>query len=315
VLNARAGVRAETMSRVAAVMDRVGYRAETPQPRETSRRLRFILPTGANTFMRQLDVQIARAAELVAAQRVFIETIRVDVFDQRILAREIAAAPGEVDGLAVVALDDPRVRGAIDDATGRGLVVVTLVSDVPSSRRRRFVGIDNTAAGRTAATLMGRFLRRQGAVGVLVGSLALRDHAERVFGFGQVMAAEFPECRVLPVRQGRDDNELNAALVARMLRDEPDLAGLYNVGAGNRGIGQGLEQAGREGAVTFIGHELTEHSRRLLLTGTMAAVIGQDAGHEARSAIRVLLAALDSQPMLEDQERIRIDIFLRDNLP
>jgi len=53
----------------------------------------------------------------------------------------------------------------------------------------------------------------------------------------------------------------------------------------------------------------------LLLTGTMAAVIGQDAGHEARSAIRVLLAALDSQPMLEDQERIRIDIFLRDNLP
>ena len=46
----------------------------------------------------------------------------------------------------------------------------------------------------------------------------------------------------------------------------------------------------------------------------MDAVINQDAGHEARSAARLLLAHCWGEPILEDQERIRIDIFIKDNL-
>ena len=51
------------------------------------------------------------------------------------------------------------------------------------------------------------------------------------------------------------------------------------------------------------------------LGGTIDAVINQDPGHEVRSAIRVLIAKADNVPLIESQERIRIDIFLRDNLP
>jgi LacI family transcriptional regulator len=52
-----------------------------------------------------------------------------------------------------------------------------------------------------------------------------------------------------------------------------------------------------------------------LQDGTMDAVINQDAGHEVRSAARLLLAELMGEPVLPDQERIRVEIFLRDNLP
>lgn len=72
-------------------------------------------------------------------------------------------------------------------------------------------------------------------------------------------------------------------------------------------------RAARE--VVWITHELTEHTKRFLVRGTLAAVINQDAGHEARSAARVLLAHCSGEPISPDQERIRIDIFLRDNLP
>ena len=47
----------------------------------------------------------------------------------------------------------------------------------------------------------------------------------------------------------------------------------------------------------------------------MDAVINQDAGHEARSAARVLMAQCEGEAIVADQERIRIDIFIRDNLP
>lgn len=57
-----------------------------------------------------------------------------------------------------------------------------------------YVGIDNVAAGRTAGNLLGRFVGvgRDGRVGIMLGSHALRDHAERLFGFQQVLAAEHP---------------------------------------------------------------------------------------------------------------------------
>jgi LacI family transcriptional regulator len=67
--------------------------------------------------------------------------------------------------------------------------------------------------------------------------------------------------------------------------------------------------------VVWITHELTQYTRRFLVRGTLDAIINQDPGHEARSAARVLLAHCSGEPISPDQERIRIDIFLRDNLP
>ena len=46
-----------------------------------------------------------------------------------------------------------------------------------------------------------------------------------------------------------------------------------------------------------------------------SVIINQDPGHEVRSAVRVLMARADNVPLIESQERIRIDIFMRDNLP
>jgi LacI family transcriptional regulator, galactose operon repressor len=187
---------------------------------------------------------------------------------------------------------------------------------VPSSRRTRYVGIDNSAAGRTVGTLMGRFAgQRKGPIGVIAGSLALRDHAERMFGFQQVIASEYPHLRALPALEGRDDTQRCRQVADKLLKEQPNLVGIYSVGAGNRGIAEALETAGRTREVVFIAHELTDFSRRYLIQGTMAAIINQDPGHEARSAARILLARCTNQPVIDDQERIRIDIFLRDNLP
>ena len=74
-------------------------------------------------------------------------------------------------------------------------------------------------------------------------------------------------------------------------------------------------ESGKADQVVWIGHELTPHTRRFLFQGTMDAVINQDSGHEVRSAARLLLAHCWGEPVLEDQERIRIDIFIKDNIP
>jgi LacI family transcriptional regulator len=318
VVHRRDGVREKTIRRVEAAIAKLGYRpnaAAASLSRNKTWRFAFMLPANSNAFIANLAEQVGRTSDWLTQQNGFIDVMRVDVFNPVTLAKALWDLPSVYEGVAVVALDDARVRAAMDDLVARGVHVVTLVSDAPGSRRANYVGIDNPAAGRTAGSLIGRFLRGQkGTVAIITGSLSLRDHAERHFGFRQVLSAEYPDLIGLPPVEGRDDSARNHEIARALLDQHPDLVGIYNAGAGNEGIAAALSETGRGRDIVWIAHELTGDTRRLLLEGTIAAIINQDPGHEARSAARILLALCTGQLIYPDQERIRIEIFLRDNL-
>ena len=319
VLNGRAAVRPQTALRVEKAIRHLNYQPDRLAARLAKGqeyRFCFVLPEGNNGFMIGLGEEVRAIAAHLASERVHIDLRLTDVFDATTLASTLDSIGDIYEGVAVVALDHPRVREAINGLVERGVAVVTLVSDVPSSKRVHYAGIDNSSAGRTAATLMGRFLGgKKGKVGLIAGSLSLRDHIERRFGFEQVLAQEFPHLAILPVLESRDDWQRVEKVTAEMLTSHPDLIGIYNVGAGTRGIVTALENTGRQKQITYIAHELTDHTRRALVDGTIDVIINQNAGHEVRSAVRVLMAKADRTPLIEAMEHIRIDIFVRDNLP
>jgi LacI family transcriptional regulator len=319
VLHNRAGVRPDTVRRVRETIERNAFQphvAAAELARGRARRLAFVMPSGPNLFMQQIQSYLGEMSTWLSARRLAVEMVATDVFDPAVLAATLESLAGDFDGVAVVALDHPSVRAAINDLVDGGTKVVTLVSDVPSSRRHHYVGIDNIAAGRTAGALVGRLIGpRQGKVAIVAGSQGLRDHAERIFGFNQVMASEFSQLDVLPVLEGRDADERSEHLMMRLLSNHPDIAGLYNVGAGTPGVAKALIDSGREKDVVFVGHDVTVVTRKLLLQGVIDAAISQNPGHEARAAVRVLLALARGEPILSEQENIRIDIVMRDNLP
>src|SRR5450755_3221154 len=319
VLHGRAGVKAHTVERVSAVARRLDYRPDPAAARLARARhqsLCFVLPAADNSFVDLLAEQVHHLRLWLSEQRASATIVNVDVFAPEAVARCLAGLHGRHDAVVVMALDHPQVRAAIDDLVATGSVVVTLVSDVPTSRRSHYVGIDNVAAGRTAASLLGRFVgARGGRIGIVLGSHGLRDHAERLFGFQQVIAAEHPLLKLLAPVEGHDDPAETGPLIARLLKRERELAGLYSIGAGNRGIDAALQASSRADDIVWVCHELTAHTRRALLDGVADAVINQDAGHEVRSAVRVALARLGGERVVAAQERIRIDIFVKDNLP
>ncbi|WFU40597.1 LacI family DNA-binding transcriptional regulator [Bradyrhizobium sp. CB82] len=323
VLHNRPGVRPNTVRRVKDAIERNSFQphvAAAELARGRARRFAFVMPSGPNLFMQQIQSYLGEMTAWLSARRLAVEMIATDVFDAAVLASSLEALVGTYDGIAVVALDHPGVRAAINDLVDGGAKVVTLVSDVPSSRRHHYVGIDNIAAGRTAGALVGRLVGPRsglssGKVAIVAGSQGLRDHAERIFGFKQVLASEFVELSVLPVLEGRDEDERSWQLSARLLAKHPDIVGLYNVGAGTQGVARALMESGRDKQIVFVGHDVTVLTRKLLLQGVMDAAISQNPGHEARAAVRVLLALARGEPILSEQEKIRIDIVMRDNLP
>jgi LacI family transcriptional regulator len=315
VLHGRAGVRAETALRVREAIARHDARSRD-RTGGSSCKIAFVMPKGANIFMQAIRDHVAELSPWLAARRATVETIDADVFNPNALANALDSLAGRYHGVAVVALDHQSVRAAIDDLVAAGVKVVTLVSDVPGSRRHHYVGIDNVAAGRTAGSLVGRFAgERAGRIAIIAGSQSLRDHAERIFGFHQVVSLEHRRLETLNPVEGGDQDEVNENLMTKLLIDYPDLVGVYNVGAGAAGVAKAITDAGREAGLVYVAHDLTAFTRRALLRGTIDAVISQDPGHEARSAVRVLLSLARDERLLVEQEKIRIEIVIRDNLP
>jgi len=129
------------------------------------------------------------------------------------------------------------------------------------------------------------------------------------------MATEHLQRRLLSPIEGRDLLDRTEPLFAGLLKRDPALAGWYSIGAGNRSFQAALLASGRVQHVGSVCHELMPYARRALLDGVADAVVNQDCGHEVRCACRLALARLSGEPVLPGQERIRIDIFLKDNLP
>ena len=137
---------------------------------------------------------------------------------------------------------------------------------------------------------------RPGKVALFAGSLSYRGHEEREMGFRHILAEELPNLTIVELREMLDDREKAYAEAAALLDRHPDLAGIYNIGAGNTGIARALKERGREQQVVFIGHEVTEGTKALLLDGTLDAVIDQNPRVEAREALNLLGRAVRGLP-------------------
>lgn len=320
VLNRRPGVKAATRERVEAAIKQIGFVRDMAAANLAKGRiypLVFVIPRGNNAFLEGLKCEVEQAISRSPQERTSITIRDVPRFDGPSLAAaldKLAADPPA--GVAVVAVDHLMVHDAIARLKDLGVAIVTLVSDLPGSPRDHFAGVDNLAAGRTAGSLMGRFLAgRAGKVAVVAGSMLVGDHRDRLEGFRKSLGELNASLEILPAMEGQDDPDQVHSLVSDCLRRE-NISGIYSLGAGNRGLIRALRDLPpTESRPVVIAHELTPHTRVALQSSLIDAVLNQDAGHEVRSAIRVLKARADGIDVIEGQERIRIDIFLKDNLP
>lgn len=319
VLNARPGVRQATVSKVLEAVEQIGYSrdiAAANLARQRGYTFAFVLPEPTNSFLIGLHEAIRDAMPTAMADRVSIRVCTPTALDPHAVARTVVELQDQaVDGIAIMSAETPQIRDSLIRAAHAGIRTVAMISDLPSTARSHFIGIDGVAAGRTAERLMGQFIGRpSGNILTVAGSMMVRDHLERRLGFDQVIGEDFPGLQTLASLEGRDDAEAVYQVVSNAFRKSRDIVGVYCFGGGASGLLRALSDldVGRE--VVVIAHELTPPTRTALLEGRLDAVISQDVSHVVRSAIRVLRADCDGREIIASQERIRIEIMLKENL-
>ncbi|MDE3026832.1 MAG: substrate-binding domain-containing protein [Paracoccaceae bacterium] len=201
-------------------------------------------------------------------------------------ARRIEAASEGSDGLILVAREHPAVNDAVRGAIGRGVAVVCLTTDLPSSGRTAYVGSDQYASGATAGWMCGRFLPQGGEGRVLfICSVPFRCQQDREQGFRQVLRSEFPHLSIDEKVSSDESVDVIYDAVRRSIAKNGAPAAIYNVSGANLGVGRALEDEGLSRNTIFIGHELNVNSRGLLERGIMDLTISHDFEKEIALAV------------------------------
>lgn len=317
VLNNRPGASAANRQRVMEAAKQLGYLPVVDQVALPSRpaHLEFFLPIGSNAFMIDLAAHIedyAARLPLVASCRIHnLAGIAPGALQAAVENLSLRA-----NGVGVIAVDHPRTRNILREIVEAGIRLVTMISDVPGAPRSAYVGIDNRVAGRTAALLMGRFLGgRSGHLAMVVGSRSYRGHEEREMGFRSVLGEEFPNLAITSAVEINDEPEVSYAATMRALHNEPELLGIYCVGAGRSGVARALREARPQRKPIFICHDLTKETRGYLVDDLLDVVIDQNARLIAEQSVIRLLGSIASSAPYLTRKFIEPRLILRENVP
>jgi LacI family transcriptional regulator len=187
--------------------------------------------------------------------------------------------------------DKPEVVAAVATL---GVPVVTLVTDLPTSARTAYVGIDNRAAGATAAYLVEQWLaERAGDVLVVRGHGSFRGEDEREMGFRAELRARSASRRIVEVVDEEDRAEAVHIGIREMLADNPAVRAVYSLYAGAGGNAAVVDAFDRERRRydVFVAHDLDGENTALLRERRLSAVLHHDLRQDMRRACQAVMQA------------------------
>ena len=286
VLNERGNVSVEMAERVLAAARALDLLRVLPARYRRMLRVEILLARPELPLIERMGAEFAKLAQRVD-RSVIIQRTRLKTDDPELMAEHIDRSQG--DGIVLYAQSHPAIEAAIGRAEASGKAVVTMISDIPRSARLAYSGIDNAAAGRTAAFLIGRMVAGGGHLLVLCNHFSFQSHEARVGGLVASLERQ-PGRFTIEIVEGGDDNDLSERRLRAALARNPETVAIYNAGAANRAVAGVLaDAADRRWPPIFIGHELTRFTRPMLRSGVMTMVIDQNPEQQARFALDVLM--------------------------
>jgi LacI family transcriptional regulator len=291
VLNGRDPVRQVTADRILEAAERIGFRGVTAIRHRVANsrpvgRLGFLLQLPAQREYRMwgdLLAEATRATSLIHGRPVvrFLDDLTPDN-----VAENLMGLSREVDALALVAANHPKINHAVDMLAADGVPIFTLISGLGAQSIAGHVGIDNLKKGRTAAWFIKGLSRQLGRVAVLLGSprYISQDLAEA--GFRGYLREHAPDAVVIHTEATFEDDDKAYRITAKLLREFPDLSGLYVAGGGISGVIAALRENGQSdsGPVVIL-NELTDETRAALVDGVIKVVLSNPATQMAQVAV------------------------------
>jgi ribose transport system substrate-binding protein len=174
----------------------------------------------------------AAAKELTAKHGVPIEVawLTPPTEDGQVQAQRIAQAVNEGASAVLISCSDAgKVNGAINDAVGRGVPVMTFDSDAPDSKRFAFYGVDDIKTGQMVMDELAKQMGEAGSIAILAGNQNAPNLRKRVEGV-KIAAAKYPKIKIVDTFYHIETPQDAAAEVIRVQNAYPQIQGWAMIG-------------------------------------------------------------------------------------
>ena len=218
-------------------------------------------------------------------------------------------------GIILKAPDAPEIIAACYQLVRAGIPIVTLVTDLPGSQRLAYVGMDNRAAGATAAYLVGQWLGdRPGNILVTLSRDFFRGEEEREMGFRGAIRSRYPDRFMVEIDNSDGLDDTMHGLVLAALETDSTISAVYSIGGGNNAIVEAFAAKQRNYSV-FIAHDLDRDNTRLLRGRRISAVLHHDLKQDMRRACYAIMQAHHALPGAAYSWPSNIHIITPYNMP
>lgn len=228
-LNNKPKVSEEMRRRVMETADRMGYKPSRTASSLSRKPIKIgiIIYNTIYSFIQNVEQGAKKAFDHLVDYKVSGDIVIVDTFTQKEKIAQIAMemVAKRYDGIVIV---PPTIETEYDDLLDelkvKGIVVGTAVSDLSVAKRDFSVRNNGIVAGRMAAQTL-HWLAGDAPVALITGYRDSTVHRETIEGFLQYVDSN--PLNFAGIYEHRDDPELAYYLAGQVIRERPDIRGLY----------------------------------------------------------------------------------------
>ncbi|MFN7996580.1 MAG: substrate-binding domain-containing protein [Bryobacteraceae bacterium] len=276
-LHGRKGISESTRQRILEIAKNVGYRpnmaARALSVRRTPLRIGVCIPREIHYYFDQLHQGIAveaQRAELSGVETIWRRTERLGDAEVEKIQDLISMEPSAL----ILTPGSPKELGPlIDAAEDRGIRVICVDTDAPTSRRSSVVSVDAEVSGRVAAELMAGMVPAGAPVAIITGMLNIEDHRRKTESFREAYSSFSNDGTVAAVIEAHDDEDEAFQKCFTLLEQRKGLAGVYVNTANCLPVCRAVGAAGLAGRLKLVTTDLFGEMRPYFEKGTISASV------------------------------------------
>jgi ribose transport system substrate-binding protein len=207
--------------------------AKPPEAASKALKIAMIAKSSTNPVFLSARTGAEAAAQELSAKHgceISIDWRTPPTEDGTVQAQRIAQAVNEGANCVLISCSDAaKVTGAISDAVGRGVPVMTFDSDAPDSQRFAFYGVDDLKTGARVMDELAPLIGEKGKVAILAGNQNAPNLQKRVQGAKEA-AKQHPGVEVVGTFYHVETPQDAAAEVTRVMNAYPGIRGWAMIG-------------------------------------------------------------------------------------
>ncbi|NRF94309.1 substrate-binding domain-containing protein [Paenibacillus frigoriresistens] len=190
-----------------------------------------------------------------------------------LMEQSISSGP---DAIVLAANGYKELSGVVDDASTRGIPVITIDSEVENRKAKSFIGANNYEAGQLAGKQLIQLAGTSGDIAIVSFMQGERNTELREQGLLEELS-KYPDVKVIDKVYSMTDYELAAQLTHNMMEKYPQLDGIVALNEiSSIGVAHAIQSMNLQDKVKIITFDSTSEELELLQEGVIQATIIQN---------------------------------------